>query len=77
MVAMGRSVAVGTEASRGRTVWALLCQAALHSIDWAAGVWGVKDAQGQAERAELFIGYGGVTQRGPGAHRASAPEASI
>jgi hypothetical protein len=69
MVAMGRSVTLGSEASFGHTVWALLCQAALRSIDWAAGVWGVKDAHGQAERAELFSGYGSVTQRAAWAHR--------
>lgn len=68
MVAMGRSVTSGALASPGRTVWALVCQAAVRSIDWAAGAWGVKDAQGEAERVELLVGYG-VTPEAPWGQR--------
>ena len=44
------------EASRrGETVWSVLCQVALHGIEWAAKVWNATDVAERIERVELLV----------------------
>jgi hypothetical protein len=67
-MALERSVsALAHHNSRGENVWAVLCRAALSSIEWAAEACGAKDAAGRIERTELFIEHGPVPLIDPSA----------
>ena len=58
-MAIERSVtAVSHDLRRGENVWAVLCQAALRSIEWAADACGARDAGDRIERTELLVEHG-------------------
>jgi hypothetical protein len=58
-MAIDRSVtAVSHDLRRGENVWAVLCHAALRSIEWAADACGARDAGERIERTELLVEHG-------------------
>lgn len=58
-MAIDRSVtAVNAVPQRGENVWAMLCQAALRGIEWAADACGARDASERIERTELLVEHG-------------------
>ena len=58
-MAIDRSVtAVNAVPQRGENVWAVLCHAALRSIEWAADACGARDAGERIERTELLVEHG-------------------
>jgi hypothetical protein len=71
-MAIERSVtAVSHDLRHGENVWAVLCQAALRSIAWAADACGAREADERIERTELLVEHGtaplglGPPQRAP------------
>ena len=58
-MAIDRSVtAVSHDLRRGENVWAVLCHAALRSIEWAADAYGAREAGERVERTELLVEHG-------------------
>jgi hypothetical protein len=57
-MALSRSVHSSAIASRGESVWAILCRTALRGVEWAAEAMATKGAETRVEPSELLIGYG-------------------
>jgi hypothetical protein len=55
---VSRAIAWEIEASRGHSVWAVLCRTALRGVDLAARLFGLEENAEQVEHAELLVSYG-------------------
>jgi hypothetical protein len=59
IMASDRSVTVlAHDIHRWKSIWSMLCRAALESVEWAAAASGTKDAGDRIERAELLVEHG-------------------